>query len=328
MEHYLNFKPLIKSPYCQTILGTSLNFDWEIPSRTHYVRLKDGDSLALEISTPKNWKGDSWTIFLVHGLCGSHKSHYMKRIAKKLNKIGYQAVRINLRNCGSGRGLSKGIYHSGSSDDVYEAILDVSKHFPNSKKGLMGFSLGGNIALKLLGELGSNAPGIIDQVIAVGAPVDLLSSARMFMLPKNQIYAKYFLRMLMSQINFIHSHFKDLPPHNLPDDITITDFDELYVAPRAKFASALDYYYYCSSKRVLKNIVVPTKILFAEDDPIINSKVLNGMKLPQNIQIYKTQHGGHIGFMGQNIFRDFRWMDNQVVQWAQEHAQIIKGKPS
>ncbi len=326
MEYHLDFKPLIKSPYCQTILGTSLNFNWEIPSKTHYIKLKDNDLLAVEVSTPKDWNEDSWTFFLVHGLCGSHKSHYMRRIAKKFNKLGYQAVRINLRNCGSGRGLSRGIYHSGSSDDVLEAIQEISRLFPNSKKGLIGFSLGGNIVLKLLGELGPQAPGIVDQVIAVGAPVDLLASARLFMHPKNQIYAKYFLRMLLSDVNFIHSHFSDLPPHNLPPTVSINDFDELYVAPRANFASALDYYYYCSSKRVIKNITVPAKILFSEDDPIINSKVLNGMKLPSNIQIYKTLHGGHIGFMGQNIFKEFRWMDNQVVTWALEQAKMVEDR--
>lgn len=318
MEYFLDFKPLIRSPYCQTIIGTTVCFERELSSKTHYVRLRDNDLIAVELSTPKGWREDSWTFFLLHGLCGSHKSHYMNRVAKKLYKLGYQVARINLRGCGSGRGLAKGIYHSGSSEDVHEVIQDLCHHFPYSKKGLIGFSLGGNISLKLAGELGENAPGIIDHVIAVGAPVDLLSSARLFMQPKNQIYAKYFLRLLLNDVQFLHSHFKDLPPPNLPSDVSMNDFDELYVAPRANFSSALEYYYHCSSKKVVHNIAVPTKILLAKDDPIICSDSLDDIELPEHVQVYKTQHGGHIGFMGQNIFREFRWMDYQIVRWVEE----------
>lgn len=325
MEYFLDFKPLIRSPYCQTIFGTTFNLDRGLPSKTHYVRLRDNDLIAVEISTPKNWKEDSWTVLLVHGLCGSHKSHYMSRIARKLYKMGYQSVRINMRGCGSGRGLAKNIYHSGSSDDVKEVLDDISKHFPHSSKALIGFSLGGNIVLKLAGELGEEGPNHLKGVVSVGAPVDLLSSARLFMQPKNQIYAKYFLRILMSDINFLHSHFNDLPPHNLPPDITLHDFDELYVAPRANYTSALEYYYKCSSKKVIKDIIIPAKVLFALDDPIINPHSLNDIELPKNLEVYKTEHGGHIGFIG---LKEFRWMDNQVVRWIEEWTPEEKRPPS
>ncbi len=318
MEYFLDFKPLMRSPYCQTIIGTTLNYDFGLPTKTHYVRLRDNDIIAVEISTPKNWKEDSWTVFLVHGLCGSHKSHYMNRVARRFYKIGYQSVRINMRGCGTGRGLARGIYHSGSSDDIYEVYKEISKQFPNSSKALVGFSLGGNVVLKLAGELGKNAPADLKGVIAVGAPVDLLASARLFMHPKNEIYSKYFLRNLMSEINFLHSHFKDMAPHNLPEDISLHDFDELYVAPRANYTSALEYYYQCSAKKVIGDIDVPTKVLFAKDDPIISANSLNDITLPSKMEVYKTEYGGHIGFMGKNIFKEFHWMDNQIVKWIDE----------
>jgi predicted alpha/beta-fold hydrolase len=318
MEYFLDFKPLIKSPYCQTIMGTTLSFEIEVPSKTHYVRLKDGDLLALEISVPKGWEEKNGTAILVHGLCGSHKSHYMRRITKKLLKNNLQVARVNLRGCGSGRGFARGIYHSGCSEDVFEALKSIVHHFPNSNKILIGFSLGGNVVLKLAGELQKDGRDFLKGVIAIGPPVDLLSSARLFNHPKNQIYAKYFLRLLLSDIHYLHTHFPDLPPHGLPPNVSMNDFDELYVAPRANFSNALEYYRLCSSKRVIPEITVPTKILLAEDDPIIKAHTLDSVKIPQNVDIYKTQYGGHIGFMGMNVFKEFRWMDNVLGGWIKE----------
>lgn len=318
MEYFLDFKPLVKSAYCQTIIGTAIDFEREAPSKTHYVKLPDNDLLALEISTPKGWVETDATIVFIHGLCGSHKSPYMKRLSKKCYKSGMQAVRINLRGCGSGRGLARGIYHSGCSHDVYQALLDIKRHFPRSPLILCGFSLGANVTLKLVAELGSKGTHYLKGAIAVSPPVNLLASARLFLQPKNQIYSKYFLRLLLNDVDFIHTHFKDLPPHNLPPDITINDFDELYVAPRANFVSALDYYNQCSSKRIVHDVRVPSKVLFAEDDPIISHEELDSLKLPSDIEVYKTKHGGHIGFMGLNIFKEFRWLDQVLLDWIAE----------
>ena len=319
MGFYLKFKPLVKSAYCQTIVGSAIDFEPELRSKTHFVRLPDNDLLSLEISTPRGWHEEKWTIAMVHGLCGSHKSHYMKRIGRKAVREGHQVVRINLRGCGSGKGLARGIYHSGCSGDVLEAIKDINHYFPKSPILLVGFSLGANVILKLSGELGKRADDhFIKGLIAVSPPADLLSSARLFTHPRNQIYAKYFLKLLMSNVNYIHSHFPDLPPHNLPPDITLNEFDELYVAPRASFANAVEYYYHSSSKRVIDKIGIPGKILFAEDDPIIHPSSLDALSIPSNVSLYKTEFGGHIGFMGKNIFREFRWMDTIVMRWIKE----------
>lgn len=317
MDRFLKFKPLIKNSHCQTIIGSTLLFQREVPSKTFYINLADNDVIALEISTPKDWKPEGWTVFLVHGLCGSHRSHYMHRLAKKFYKSGIQAVRINMRGCGSGRGLARGIYHSGSSEDVLEVLEAMRKKFPNSPFLVAGFSLGANVILKLAGELRERANEIIKGLIAIGPPVDLLASARLVVQPHNRFYARYFLKLLLEDVNFRQTHFPDLPPHNLPLDITLNEFDELYVAPRAHYSCALEYYYYCSSKKVIPDITLPTKILFAEDDPIIKPNALDSYDLPPHIEVYKTAYGGHIGFMGQNIFKDFRWLDNVILSWVE-----------
>ncbi len=313
-ESFLNFKPLIKSSYYQTVIGSAIDFEPELKSKRHLVTLRDGDVISLEISTPMNWKECDWTVLMIHGLCGSHKSHYMKRIARKLYKKGIQAIRVNLRGCGSGKGLAKGIYHSGSSDDIFQVLENIKNLFPNSPKLLMGVSLGANISLKLAGELGSEADKYLKGVFAISPPAELLSSARLFTLPENQLYARYFLKLLVKEVNFRHKHF-NLAPHNLPENVTLNDFDEIYTAPFIKFSSAFEYYYYSSSKRVVSKIQLPTKILFANDDPIIKACVLDDISLPKNVSIYKTEHGGHIGFVGLNIFKEFRWMDKILTDW-------------
>lgn len=318
MEEYLEFKPLIKSAHYQTLIGTVIDFEWELSSKTHYIQLEDEDKMTVEVSCPTNWEEEKGIILLVHGLCGSHKSHYMKRLARQFYKKGVKVGRINLRNCGSGRGLSRRIYNSGSSGDILEVIKYFKKQTPNAPILLMGFSLGANISLKLGGELKKSGRDYLKGLIAVGPPVDLLSSARLFTLPQNQIYARYFLKLLIEDIYFLHSVYKDLPPVHFPEGLTLGDFDEIYVAPRSNFTSALEYYRHSSSKRVIHEITIPTRILFAKDDPIICSTALDSVQLPDNITLYKTEYGGHIGFMGLNIFKEFRWMDNVVISWAEE----------
>jgi uncharacterized protein len=316
MEKSLNFNPLIKNPYCQTVLGTALDFESNPASTTHFVKLIDGDLMAVEISTPLEWIEEKGIVVLLHGLCGSHKSQYMKRLTKRFYAKGHKVARINMRGCGSGRGLARGIYHNGCSGDIRAVLEDLRGHFPTAPMVLAGFSMGGNITLKLAGELGEDGPKYLKGCIAVGPPVELVESTRLITHPKNDVYAKYFLKILLNEVFFLHNHFKDLPPHGLNLSSSLNDFDEIYVAPRAKFSSALEYYYHCSAKRVILNTKIPTYILFAKDDPIIKSTSLDDLELPPHINVYKTEHGGHIGFLGWNIFKEFRWMDNLVEEWV------------
>lgn len=315
MKKKPTFNPLIKSPYYQTVLANIIDFGKEPPSSPHFVKLPDGDVLSLEMSTPKGWKQEDGTIALLHGVCGSTKSPYIKRIARKAYESGKQAVRINMRGCGLGKGLSKNIYHSGCSHDIEKALLSIKKLFPNTEIILIGFSLGANVTLKLAGELGQKKSDLLRAAIAISPPVNLLSSAHMLSLRKNQRYANYFSKQLFEHIDGIHKSFPELPHHGISSSTHINDIDELYIAKRAHFSSALDYYKQSSAKRVVEHIRIPAKILFARDDPIINPDELDELKLPENVEILKTDHGGHIGYIGMNILREFRWMDNLIKNW-------------
>ncbi|MDE3048039.1 MAG: alpha/beta fold hydrolase, partial [Verrucomicrobiota bacterium] len=163
--------PFLDDPHKQTIISSMVNFLFEPPSDEKRVKLPDGDVISLQVTTPRGWEPKKGTVVMVHGLCGSHQSPYMVRITKHLAQMGIRSVRYNMRGCGTGFGLAKNIYHSGRSDDLFECLKVLKIEHPDSPTVLIGFSLGGNIVLKLAGELGTLAPYFLDRVFAVSPPV-------------------------------------------------------------------------------------------------------------------------------------------------------------
>lgn len=316
--------PFLTDYLSQTVLGSLVNWHFLMHSSTEYVRLKDGDLIAMEVATPKTWKPTDPTVALVHGLCGSHRSPYLIRLTRKLIKLGIRSVRINLRGCGSGKGLAKQFYHCGSSIDVGEAIAHLKKETPESPVILIGFSLGGGLVLKLIGDLAEKAIGLIDCTYAVGPPIKLVSSMRLLSHPNNRLFHQYFIRHLVSDVCHLHSSFPELEPVHFPNDLTILDFDELYIAPRLGFSSAFEYYNACSAIHVMPKIQIPCRVLFAEDDPIIDHSDIDEVLLPDNVEIFKTDRGGHLGFLGSpNRTYGFRWMDGLLLSWIKQFFKQI-----
>lgn len=310
--------PFIDDPHKQTIISSFFNFLWEPPSVQKLVMLPDGDRISLEITTPSGWKSTDITAVFVHGLCGSHKSPNLVRMAKRLEPLGIRTVRYNMRGCGSGRGLAKKVYHSGRSEDVFECLKVLKKENPDSPMILIGFSLGGNIVLKLVGELHAMAHHFLEGVIAVSPPVELQSSIQMLGDEQNAMYERYFYRLLRNDVHYRHKKFKDLPPINLPKNLKIYEFDQLYTAPSCGFKNAADYYNKCSAAHVVEDIAIPCKILLAEDDPIISPSSLDKYRLPSNISVFKTKKGGHMGYLGRDAEGNgFYWLDSLLVDWIQ-----------
>lgn len=308
--------PFISDPHQQTILSSFLNWGTDPHAVQKIISLPDGDKLSLEVTTPSTWKEGDLTVAMVHGLCGSHQSPYLIRLVKKLEAIGIRAVRINMRGCGSGRGLSRQIYHSGRSEDIFHAIKALKMEHPSSPMLLIGFSLGGNIVLKMAGELHTLANQFLQQVISVSPPVDLLSSVELLSDSSNAIYEKYFYRLLRNELLYLHRKFKELPRLHLPRNLTLRQFDEMYTAPRCGFKDALDYYSKCSSIHVINEITVPCRILLSEDDPIVCSKSLDAHALPENVRLYKTKKGGHMGYLGNPMDeKGFHWLDSVLMEW-------------
>jgi predicted alpha/beta-fold hydrolase len=285
-------------------------------SERKIVLLPDEDKLAVEITTPKGWKENDLTVVLVHGLCSSHKSPVLIRLTKKFSSKKIRVARVNLRGCGSGRGLAKSTYHCGRGDDIVEVLKVLKRENQNSPIILIGFSLGGNIILKMAGELKEEAKNYLKEVIALGPPVDLYSSVKLFEKPENKLYLKYFTKLLKEDVEFMQKTFDDFPNIELPDNMTLTDFNNLFIVPFFGFKDLDDYYHKASSKYVIEDIKIPCKILLSEDDPIVSAKSLDDLDLPDNVRVYRTKQGGHLGYIGSlKNKRGFYWLDSVLLDW-------------
>jgi hypothetical protein len=321
MSEELDFNPfpIIKSSFAQTVLGAIPQLKKGPKSITQYIALPDKDYLAIEITTPKKWRKTYPTVVMVHGLCGSHKSPALVRLAKKFKSKNIRAIRVNLRGCGSGRGKAKKVYHGGQSSDIFEVLKVLKQENPNSDITLIGFSLGGNISLKLAGELSIEGINLIKKVIAINPPVDLLASVKRLDRKENKFYQKYFVKLLKEDFAYRKKLFPELNEIEVPDDITFFGWDELYTIKTYGFDDILSFYKKSSSKTLIPSITMPCHILFSDDDPIIKSQTFDNYTLPKNVRLFKTKSGGHIGYLGfpkKNI--GFHWIDNVIINWVIE----------
>jgi uncharacterized protein len=315
----MNFRPLplLGNPHVQTVLGTI----WEgrIPpfaSREQHVAFPGGDRLVLHDSMPENWQRGDPMALLIHGLGGTHASGYMRRTTAFLMPQGLRVVRMDLRGCGRGAALSRKTYNGACSDDVRAAALEVGRWSPGSPLILIGFSLGGNIALKLAGEAADDPLPGLDRVAAVAPPIDLVRCAALISSPRNRFYELHFVRSMLKQVRAHQRHFPDLPAVRILSRATLRQFDNLYTAPRGGFVDATDYYRRASSLPLVPRIQVPTLILTARDDPFIAVEPFEQMHVPRNIEVRISRQGGHMGFLGRDRAGGVRWAERLVADWV------------
>lgn len=315
-ELYFDPFPFLDDPHQQTIISSMINSLTEPVSECKIVTLEDGDKITMEVTTPEKWKTSDRTIVMVHGLCGSHQSPYLIRMTKRLEAVGLRVARINLRGCGSGRGLAKRMYHAGRSEDVFEAIKRLKDEIPESPLVLIGFSLGGALTIKMAGELNVLGKEFLQEVIAVSPPLELHSSVVMIGKPENAVYENYFVRFLRDEVHYRHRKFRELPRVRLPRNLKMYEFDQIYTAPYYGFKDARDYYNKCSAANFVSEIALPCKILLSEDDPIVSSTTLDSLDFPENIEVYKTKKGGHMGYLGNpNGDKGLYWLDSVLMDW-------------
>ena len=182
------------------------------PTRRHITLLPDGDALVLHDSRPHRWNEGAPVAVLVHGLAGSHASPQLQRLAHDLLQHHYRVIRLDLRGSGHGLPLSRGFYHGGCSDDVRVAIAEVHRWCPDSPIILVGVSLGGNIVLKLAGEVAEHPVPGLARVAALAPPIDLEACVELFSRPANWLYERFFLRDLVREAELRQRFFPDLPP--------------------------------------------------------------------------------------------------------------------
>ncbi|MFA6119042.1 MAG: alpha/beta fold hydrolase [Parachlamydiales bacterium] len=322
MSQELPFEPIpfIKGSFPQTVIGALPNIVRGPISHTKFILLSDKDHLALEVTTPKKWKKNDLTVVMVHGLCGSHNSPILIRLSKKLEAMNVRAIRLNLRGCGSGKGKARKMYHAGQSEDISEALEALHSETPDSPIVLIGFSLGGNIVLKLSAELSIRNLRLLKKVIAINPPVDLYSSIRLLAEPQNMFYEKFFIKLLKQDINFRYKIFPEFKKYVFPQKkFHFYDFDQIYTVKEYQFQNNIDFYKRSSSKFLIPAINFECKILFSEDDPIIKIQDFENFNMPDNVQLFTTKKGGHLGYLTMpGKAKSIYWVDNLILKWIFE----------
>jgi predicted alpha/beta-fold hydrolase len=275
-----------------------------------------------------HWQERPWehpTILALHGLNGSSDAHYMKGIAGKAFARGMNVVRLNQRNCGDTEHLSAGLYHSGLTADPRFVVDELIAVDGLTSIALAGYSLGGNLALKLAGEYGADAPAAVRAVAAVSPILEISLCVRALERRENVLYEWNFVRGLKQRMRRKERVRPGAFDLSLLKRIrTVRDFDEVYTAPYFGFADAEDYYHRASAMRVVDRIRVPTLIITAEDDPFVPSQPFQDRKVTgnPNITLQVCEHGGHCGFIGprNGSEDDGYWAESRIVDFVMTHT--------
>ncbi|MBL8826524.1 MAG: alpha/beta fold hydrolase [Planctomycetaceae bacterium] len=308
----------IRGGHAQTILGAYWPVARDSDQGAKFlIPLDDGDAIVAHDRCPASWQLGQRIVLLVHGLGGSHVSSYMRRMSSKLARLGIRAVRMDLRGVGAGMPHARHPYHGGRSDDVQAVIQYLVSLAPTSPITAVGYSLGGNMVLKLLGELNRDECPTLDSGIAVCPPVDLRAGSEGLARLGNWIYDKFFVKLLFSQLgqrlrmrpDAFRGAFARRPR-------TLREFDEIFTAPLGGFRSAHDYYARASAGPLLSRIERPTWIVAAADDPIVPIDSIRQATMSDQVQVTATRHGGHLGFVGRRgRDADRHWLDWRLMEW-------------
>jgi len=260
------------------------------------------------------------TLLIVHGLEGSSSSQYVIGTGNKAWALGWNVVRMNVRNCGGTENLTHTLYHSGLSGDIRSVVGSLLFEDRLEKIAIAGFSMGGNQVLKCAGEWGTDAPSEVLAAIGISPACDLSISADKLHAPVNRIYEWWFLVGLWARLKrkaqlFPGRYDLDL----LKKARSIRDFDEHITAHYMGFAGAEDYYTRASSSHVADRIAIPTLIIHSHDDPfvVILPETEAKFAANPNITYLHTEHGGHCAFLAPPNGYDGRWAERQIIRFCQ-----------
>ena len=257
-------------------------------------------------------------IIFLHGLEGSADAGYIRSFTVAALQCGFAAHRMNLRTCGKTEALCRTMYHSGLTSDTVHVIKQIRGR-TKSPVFLVGFSLGGNVALKLTGELGRN--DLLAGTVAVSPPIDLAACVKAIDRPSNTVYARRFLERLRSRIRRKIALSPGSYSAEFLDAVqSIWEFDNRFTAPLFGFGRASNYYATQSAINYASQIRTPTLVIAAQDDPLVPFEIFTHQAIEQNeaIELLAPKYGGHIGFLSRRPPRF--WVDLNAMNWIERVA--------
>jgi len=259
-------------------------------------------------------------LLALHGLESSSSAHYVRGLADKAYAAGFNVIRLNQRNCGGTERLAAGLYHSGLTSDPNHVIRELATTDGVQQVVVAGYSLGGNLALKLAGEYSEAPPPQLRAVCAVSPVMELETCVRALERRQNICYQWNFMRGLKSRMRRKARLFPGrFAVERLESIRTVREFDEVYTAPHFGFRSASDYYHRASAMRVIDRVRVPSLIITADDDPFVPSAPFRDPSVTSNpyLQVIITQYGGHCGFVARaENGSDGYWAEEQILRFA------------
>jgi predicted alpha/beta-fold hydrolase len=306
------FDPLFRNPHVQTIAG---HF-WQRPeSRQRYpvsTRLyRTQPDVQVLVASQRPEGPAVGEIVTVHGLEGSGEAGYIRSLAASALPRGFAVHAFHMRTCGGTERLCQTLYHAGLTSDLL-AVLHEFQRDGRAPVFLAGFSLGGNVALKLAGELGARGPELIRGVCAASTPLDLDACATRLAHPSNLLYQRRFLGRMRARLcatgRYQERDFRGLR--------TIRQIDDHITAPSFGFGDADNYYRTQSCLGYLPEIRVPVLLVQSRDDTLVPFDIFGNAAVRSNprIELRATGHGGHLGFLARRPHRF--WLDETILEWA------------
>lgn len=314
--------PWLTNPHVQTLVA-------RFRQRPHLLADVPGEERLFRVDPQSQIKGVcSWQanrqvpcLVLVHGLEGCHDSPYMRGIAHKAWHAGLNVIRLNQRNCAGTEHLTPTLYNAGLSRDIRTVINELAGKDGLRALWVAGYSMGGNLVLKMAGEAGETCPGLRG-VAAVCPNVHPAACVAALEQRRNWMYHQYFVRKLKARIERKAKHFPGQWDLSLLKNVrTVSQFDDAYTAPDGGYRNAADYYEQTGGRHVLGSIRVPTLIITARDDPFVPFASFDIPRIRRNprIQFITPAKGGHCGFLQRaNASEDGSWAENRIVEFIQQ----------
>ncbi len=310
------------NPHLQTLWGPLWRKKTRIERQRERIWLADGDFLDLDWFGPHELNAP--LVLVLHGLTGSSNSPYVVGLQQAIVQEGWASVALNWRGCSGEPNLLSRSYHSGASEDLASVIAHLRAKRPLAPLYAVGYSLGGNVLLKYLGESGANSD--LQGAVAVSVPFRLDECADRIGMGFSKVYQRHFMREMVTYVKDKQRHFKDegiseglaelSALGSLENMRTFWDFDGRVTAPLHGFADAKDYYRRASSRYYLGEIRTPTLIIQAADDPFVFKHSLpEPAELSASTEFELQEKGGHVGFVDGSLKNPGYYLERRIPLW-------------